>query len=319
MTRGQRRIVDLSPSDTGVLRDVLAALARDPKEISAKYFYDERGSALFEAICDLPEYYVTRAELALMESQIAEIAAFVGPDAELVEFGSGSGRKTRMLIEAARPALYEPIDIARTQLQTVMADLALDFPWLDITAISADFTRPLVLPAADVATRRRVVYFPGSTIGNFTRAEAADFLRMVREMAGTGGAAIIGVDLKKDRRILHAAYNDAQGITAQFNLNVLNHLNRVLGADFDPQAFEHVAFYDEAEGRIEMHLRSLREQTVFVGGQRIAFRQGELMRTEISCKYSVEEFQDLAEEAGFRPEKVWFDPDRLFSVHGLTA
>lgn len=319
MTRGRHQIVDLSPSDTGVLHDVLAGLSRNPKEISAKYFYDERGSALFEAICDLPEYYVTRAELALMESQIAEIAAFIGPDAELVEFGSGSGRKTRVLLEAARPALYEPIDIARTQLETVMAGLAQDFPWLNVTAVCGDFTRPLTLPAADLATRRRVVYFPGSTIGNFTRAEAAAFLSMVRDLAGVGGVAVIGVDLEKDRQVLHAAYNDAQGITAHFNLNVLNHLNRVLSADFDLEAFEHVAFYDETEGRIEMHLRSLRDQAVFVGGQQVVFRQGELTRTEISCKYSVEEFQDLAREAGFRPEKVWFDPERLFSVHGLTA
>ncbi|MEW5887432.1 MAG: L-histidine N(alpha)-methyltransferase [Pseudomonadota bacterium] len=320
MDRGVIRFYDFSPPESGFLEDVLTGLARSPKELPAKYFYDAQGSALFDAICDLPEYYLTRAELHLMERHGTDIAAFIGPAAELVEFGSGSGRKTRILIEAARPLLYSPVDIARAQLESASREVAGLFPWLNIAAICADFARPLTLPEwKGLATRRRVIYFPGSTIGNFTREETAAFLQAVRRLAGTGGAAVIGVDLKKDPALLHAAYNDAQGVTARFNLNILAHINRRLGSDFHLQGFRHVAFYDEAQGRIEMHLRSVRRQEVSVAQRRFAFAEGELMRTEISCKYAAEEFQALARQAGLRPARVWFDDDRLFSVHGLVA
>ena len=320
MSGGVVRFYDFSAPESGFRDDILAGLGRSPKELPAKYFYDERGSALFDAICELPEYYVTRAELALMERHVEAIAAFVGPATELVEFGSGSGRKTRILVEAVRPALYTPVDIARVQLQRASAELAALFPWLHIAAICADFTRPLALPSwKGLAAKRRVVYFPGSTIGNFTREETVEFLSRVRKLVGAGGAAVIGVDLKKEPAVLHAAYNDARGVTAAFNLNLLGHINRSLGGSFDPAAFEHVAFYDEDMGRIEMQLRSRLAQEVRVAGRHFFFGAGEPMRTEISCKYAIEEFQALGRQAGFRPGPVWLDPDRLFSVHGFAA
>src|SRR5574340_31671 len=308
MTGGIVRFYDLSPPEDGFPQEILQGLSRSPKELPAKYFYDEQGSALFEAICELPEYYLTRAELELMERHVREIAEFVGPDCELIEFGSGSGRKTRLLVEAARPAVYVPVDIADAQLRQSSAELAALFPWLNICALCADFTRPLALPAwKGIRTRRRVVYFPGSTVGNFTQEEAARFMARLRTMVGNGGAVVVGVDLKKDVRLLHAAYNDAQGVTAAFNLNILRHVNRRLGADFDIGSFEHVAFYSAERSRIEMHLRARRRQAVTVAGHAVLFAEGELMRTEISCKYAVEELQALGKRAGLRPLHAWFD------------
>jgi dimethylhistidine N-methyltransferase len=317
---GRVRFYDLSEPEQGFADDIVAGLSRRPKELPPKYFYDAEGCALFEAICALPEYYLTRAELDLMARHAAEIAAFLGPDCELIEFGSGTSRKTRLLIEAARPRRYTSIDIAREQLRATAAALAEEYPNLEICAVCADFTRPLDLPRRhEAAVARRAAYFPGSTVGNFTRRETAEFLNGVRRLVGAGGALVIGVDLKKDPALLHAAYNDGQGVTARFNLNLLTHINRAAGADFDLTGFEHAAFYDEADGRIEMHLRSLREQTVHVAGRTFIFARGELLRTEISCKYSVEEFQALANRAGFRSERVWFDQAELFAVHGLVA
>jgi len=314
------RIVDLLPPRSTARDEVLAGLARSPKELPAKYFYDETGSALFERICELPEYYLTRAEMQLMERHVHDMAAFLAADCELIEFGCGSGRKTRLLLEALQPLAFVPIDISHAALQAACSALAGDFPGVRISALLADYTRPIPYPRNnDLPIRRRAVYFPGSTVGNFTRDEARAFLRMVRQLAGEGGALLIGVDLKKDAALLHAAYNDAAGVTAAFNLNMLAHLNRRLGADFDLGAFVHVAFYDEALGRIEMHLRALRDQSVVVAERPFAFGQGEMMRTEISCKYAVDEFGEMGRSAGFDPARIWFDDEHRFAVFGLVA
>lgn len=309
----------LAPGDA-FLDDVLAGLARPQKSIPPKYFYDERGSRLFEAICRLPEYYPTRTEMAILRGHIAEMAQFVGPEVELIEFGSGAGVKTRILIEALQPPLYVPLDIDGHTLRAASAGLAAAFPWLNISGICADYSRPLALPEfAGVVLRRKAAFFPGSTIGNFTPAEALGFLRQARRLVGTGGVMLVGVDLKKDRKTLDAAYNDPGGVTAQFNLNLLERINRELGADFQVKRFGHKAFYDPTRGRIEMYLESRYAQFAHVAGRRFDFAPGETIHTEISCKYTLAEFQELARAAGFSPDKVWTDPEQLFSVHGMTA
>jgi dimethylhistidine N-methyltransferase len=300
--------------------DVLRGLALPQKAIPPKYFYDERGSALFERICELPEYYPTRTEMAIMERHLDEMVALLGPDTQLVEFGSGASVKTRLLVDRLEPSLYVPIDISEAALRAACKALALMFPWLNISAVTADFARPIKLPEfVGIPVRRKVVYFPGSTIGNFTPDEALEFLKGVREMVGPGGMLLIGVDLKKDKRVLDAAYDDAAGVTAEFNLNLLHRINRELGGDFQVKRFRHKAFYDEHKGWIEMHLESLYSQFAHVGGQRFDFRPGETIHTEISCKYSVEEFQRLGARARFHAEKVWTDPANLFAVHLLIA
>jgi dimethylhistidine N-methyltransferase len=305
---------------TSFLEDVLAGLARPQKAIPPKYFYDERGSELFERICELPEYYPTRTELAIMERHVDAMVDLLGPDTQLVEFGSGASVKTRLLVDRLEPSLYVPIDISESALHEACKRLVLLFPWLNISAVLADFTRPVRLPEfVGIPMRRKAVYFPGSTIGNFTPEEALEFLKGVRELVGPGGMLLIGVDLKKDKRVLDAAYDDAQGVTAEFNLNLLQRINRELGGDFQLKRFRHKAFYDESKGRIEMHLESLFSQFVHVAGQRFDFRPGETIHTEISCKYGVEEFQALAARARFHAEKVWTDPANLFAVHGMMA
>jgi dimethylhistidine N-methyltransferase len=319
-TRARISLLDLQPDAGSFLQDVLEGLSRPRKALSPKYFYDERGSALFEAICELPEYYPTRTEMAIMREHVGEMAERLGPDCLLIEYGSGSGRKTRVLIAALAPAAYLPIDIAREQLEHSAAGLQADFPGLQVLAVCADYSRPLVLPDVEnTPARRRVVYFPGSTIGNFALPEAREFLREARATVGAQGAMLVGVDLKKDERLLNAAYNDAQGVTAAFNLNLLARINRELGADFDPRAFRHEAFYNAALSRIEMHLVSEKKQTVAIAGQRFEFAAGESIHTENSCKYSVAEFQALARSAGFAPVHCWTDPGKLFAVHYLAA
>lgn len=320
MAGGGVRYIDLLPRDDTPRDEILRGLAQRPKQLPSKLFYDSGGCALFERICDLPEYYLTRAELQLMERHVSDIAAFLGPACRLIEFGSGSGRKTRILIQSLEPALYVAIDIAESALHSVGVELAAAFPALPIVTVRADFTRPIELPMLDEYRGGRLaVYFPGSTVGNFTRQQASTFLSQVHHLLGAGGALVIGVDLKKSAERLHAAYNDAAGVTAAFNLNLLTHLDRDYGADFDTSAFQHVAFYDDALGRVEMHLRSLREQVVTISGQAFRFAPGELMRTEISCKYSIEEFAALARSAGFEAARCWLDDDGLFAVHGLVA
>ena len=311
---------DLQPATSSFLEDVLAGLAKPQKELPPKYFYDARGSDLFEAICELPEYYLTRVETAIMRDGAAAMARQLGAGCALIEFGSGSGRKTRILVEAAAPAAYLAIDIARDQLEATAAEFARDYAALEVVAVCADYSRPLALPRlAALASRRRVIYFPGSTIGNLTPAEARVFLRNARELAGPGGGLLIGVDLKKDTARLNAAYNDARGITAEFNLNLLARINRELGAAFDLAAFRHFAFYNEALGRIEMHLVSARAQSVTIGGGVFRFRADETIHTENSYKYSIPEFQELGRGADLVPVECWTDADRLFAVHYLAV
>lgn len=312
--------IDLQPATSRFLDDVLAGLGGSPKALPPKYFYDARGCALFEAICELPEYYPTRTELALMHDHAADMAAQLDKDCLLIEFGSGASIKTEVLLRTLRPAAYVPVDIAADALQASTARLATAFPQLPIIAICADYMQPLRVPALEgIKATHRVIYFPGSTIGNLTPEGAQVFLGRARDMAGAGGAMLIGVDLKKEASLLHAAYNDAQGVTAEFNLNLLRRINRELAADFDLEQFRHVAFYNAAAGRIEMHLESLRAQTVIVSGRMFTFGAGERMHTENSCKYSVDEFRHLAQSAGFRPGQVWVDADRLFAVHLLRT
>lgn len=311
---------DLQSATGGFLEDVLGGLAKPQKELPPQYFYDTRGSALFEAICELAEYYLTRTEIAIMHSRGAEMARHLGTGCALIEFGSGSARKTRILIEAAAPAAWLGIDIARDQLEDTAAQLGRDFPRLEVIAICADYSRPIALSQlAALGSRRRVVYFPGSTIGNLVPADARAFLRNAGSLAGAGGGLLIGVDLKKDTARLKAAYNDARGVTAEFNLNLLARINRELGAAVDVSAFRHFAFYNEALGRIEMHLVSTKAQAVTIGGGVFRFRQDETIHTENSYKYSIAEFQELGRGAGLVPVECWTDPERLFAVHYLSV
>ena len=298
---------------------VLDGLAKPDKRIPSKYFYDERGSKLFEQICELDEYYVTRTELALLETHAHDIAAASGPNAAMIEFGSGASRKVRILLDALeKPAAYIPVDISKDHLMEAARALAIDYPDLPVHGVCADYTRPFELP--EIAARgNHFGFFPGSTIGNFMRPEAASFLRKAGQTLGSGAGMVIGVDLKKDPRILHAAYNDAKGVTAQFNLNLLRRINRELGADFDLASFSHMARYDAPGGFVEMRLRSEKEQKVAVMGRMFAFDEGETIHTEYSCKYAIDEFQDLARLAGMSPLHCWTDADQLFSIHYLTV
>ncbi len=296
----------------GFRDDVVAGLSAPQKFLPPKYFYDAAGSALFERICRLPEYYLTRAELALTRAHVGAIARFAGRGRRLVEYGSGESLKTRLVIRALRPAAYIPIDISPDALRAAAARLAREFPWLEILPVEGDFSRPLEIPGG---RQPAVVYFPGSTIGNLAPDEAHAFLSMSR---GIAARMLVGVDLKKDPVVLHAAYNDAAGVTAAFNLNLLARINRELGADFDLRRWRHYAFYNPHEGRIEMHLVALAAQTVRLGAHRFGFAAGETIHTENSYKYSLEEFRDLAGKAGFRSEKAWTDSRGLFALHGLV-
>ena len=298
---------------------LLAGLQANPKHIACKFFYDARGSTLFERICTLPEYYPTRTELALLDRHAAEFAALIGDDAELVEFGAGSGRKVRLLLDTlCRPRAYIPVDISGEHLHEAVRGLAADYPHLAIRPVVADYTRPFRLPAPLPGARRRIGFFPGSTIGNFTPEEAIGFLGIAADML-RGGGLLVGVDLVKDPAILHAAYNDAEGVTAAFNKNVLVRANRELGADFAVERFAHYAFYQPLARRIEMHLMSLDAQCVHVAGREFRFDAGETLHTENSYKYTPAAFRELAAQAGFTPRACWTDPRALFSLHWLVA
>ena len=294
-------------------------LRREPRQIAPKYFYDQRGSALFDLICELPEYYPTRTEFAILRRHAGEMAECIGAQAELVEFGAGSLQKIRLLLGALRePARLVAIDISAEHLQAEAQRLAAEHPGLRVLPLAGDFSGELQLPAPLAGAARRVGFFPGSSIGNFTPAEALQFLR---RCAGwlAGGGLLVGVDLVKDPALLHAAYNDSAGVTAAFNLNLLARANHELGANFELAAFQHYAFYAPREQRIEMHLLSARAQTVQVGGERFDFAEGQTLHTENSCKYTVAGFQALARAAGLQPQAVWTDAQRLFSVHWLAA
>ena len=300
--------------------DVIAGLSLPEKALSPKYFYDAEGSRLFEAICRLKEYYPTRCELALTSAHLEDIARFAGDGCQLIEYGSGESLKTRLLIRRLRPSAYVPVDISESALQAAAKRLARGFPWLNILGVAGDFMQPLKLPVYRArSVERLVIYFPGSTIGNLTPDEAHAFLRMSRGQIGRRGAMLVGVDLKKDANVLHAAYNDSKRVTAAFNLNLLARINRELRADFDLEQFAHYAFYNVALGRIEMHLVSLAKQTVNVGRHRFRFDVGESIHTENSCKYSVDDFSALALAAGFRTDRVWKDARGYFALFGLSA
>jgi dimethylhistidine N-methyltransferase len=310
----------LGPDSASFLDDVLSGLSLAQKAIPPKYFYDERGSRLFEQICALEEYYPTRTELAIMHACVDDLARLLGPETELVEFGSGASVKSRILIERIRPSLYVPVDLAEAALREAADALAKCFPWLNVTGLVADFAQPFALPEfVGPPVRRRAVYFPGSTIGNFTPAEALAFLRRVHGMLGAGGMLVIGVDTKKSKAVLDAAYDDARGVTAQFNLNLLRRINRELGGDFQLARFRHKAFYDEAAGRVEMHLESTHAQFARVAGRRFDFAPGETIHTEISCKYGIEEFRALGDAARFHTQAVFTDPERRFAVYAMMA
>ncbi|HXZ93667.1 MAG TPA: L-histidine N(alpha)-methyltransferase [Burkholderiales bacterium] len=314
------RIFDAQLPADSFLDDVIAGLSLPQKALPPKYFYDAEGSRLFARICRLREYYPTRAELSLTRRHLSDIVRFAGEGCELIEYGSGEGIKTRLLIAHLRPARYVAVDISAPALREAAARLAREFAWLAIDGLVGDFSRPLTLPLPRGGRpARRVVYFPGSTIGNLSTSETEAFLRMTRAQVGPRGAMLVGVDLKKDANVLHAAYNDSRGVTAAFNLNLLSRINRELNGDFDLRRFRHYAFYNASLGRVEMHLVSLAAQSVHVGRSRFDFEPGETIHTENSCKYSVEEFQALAAEAGFRPARVWCDRRRQFALHGLTA
>jgi dimethylhistidine N-methyltransferase len=298
---------------------VLQGLQDARKELPSKYFYDEVGSQLFEQICELDEYYLTRTELGIMQERMAEIVALLGPHCLLIEYGSGSSTKTRMLLDALHdPAGYVPIDIAKEQLLRSAAALTLSYPELEVLPVCADYTSDFELPMPGKPVLRRVAYFPGSTIGNFDREPATHFLQQIAR-ACQGGGLLIGVDLKKDFNILHRAYNDSQGVTAQFNKQLLVRMNQELDADFQLNQFGHYAFYNPGQSRIEMHLVSLKNQTVRIGESEISFKLGESIWTESSYKYTLEEFARMARAAGFIVEGVWTDPQQFFSVQYLKV
>ena len=313
--------LDLAPVEESFRDAVLSGLSRREKAIPCRFLYDKRGSALFEAICELPEYYLTRAEIGILEERAGEIARLIGPRCQLLEFGSGASRKVRLLLAALeRPQTYIAIDVSRELLWQATAEIANDFPNLDTIAVCADFTEPCRLPPLPIVPEGpRVAFFPGSTIGNLTPDEAVSFLRGCRRVLGAGGEMLIGVDLKKDPHTLSAAYDDAAGVTAAFILNLLERMNRELDANFDAARFQYESFFNPEAGRIEMYIRSLTDQIVTLAGRQIVFGTGERIHAEFSYKYEIAEFQALAARAGFRPWACWTDTNRLFSVHYLQS
>ena len=298
--------------------EVITGLERSPKQIPPKYFYDEAGSRLFELICEQPEYYPTRVETGMLARYADEIAGFIGDGCCLVEPGSGSCSKVRLLLDALQPSHYIPMDISGVHLHEAAGRVANDFPWLDVRAVCADITRQVELPGI-AEGMQRVVFYPGSSIGNYEPGEAVEFLSRLAKMAGHGGSLLIGVDLEKDSSVLDSAYNDANGVTADFNLNLLHRINRELDGNIDVDRFRHHAFYNEDEGRIEMHLVSECTQTLRIDGHSYEFAKGESIHTENSYKYSIAGFRALAEQAGFRSEAIWLDDEALFSLHYLSV
>jgi len=300
--------------------EILRGLKAVQKHLSPKYFYDKQGSELFDRICSLPEYYPTRTELHLMREHISEIAGLVGERAAVIEFGAGSNVKVRLLLDhLRRPAAYVPVDISPEFLMSEVGSVRRDYPDIRVQPVFADFTRPFALPEHPVTPDRNLVFFPGSTIGNFTRRGAFDLLRVMAAEAKPGGALLIGVDVPKDPETLRAAYNDRQGVTAKFNLNLLTRLNRELGANFDLERFRHQAVYDCERQRIEMRLVSTVRQRVLVAGEAVDFAPREYIITEYSHKYAPDEFRGMARRAGFVPGRTWVDHAGLFSVHYMTV
>ncbi|ANX05011.1 L-histidine N(alpha)-methyltransferase [Immundisolibacter cernigliae] len=313
-TLAKLRLHDLAPEQEDFRTAVLEGLTKPHKSLPCKFFYDAVGSALFDRICELPEYYPTRTEIDILTEAAPQIADLAGRGGVLVEYGSGSSMKTRLLLDALAPDVYMPIDISRQHMLGACHTLAQDYPALHLMAVCADYTRPFTLPRVARGGQRRLAFFPGSSIGNFAPLEALRFLKNVAHQLTAGDGLLIGVDLKKDPAILNAAYNDSAGVTAAFNLNLLARCNRELGTNFDLSAFAHRAFYNAAAGRIEMHLDSLRAQTVRLAGQAFEFTAGESIHTENSYKYRPDEFRHLATQAGFEPRQTWADTGELFGV-----
>jgi dimethylhistidine N-methyltransferase len=309
-------VVSIAP----MVAEILEGLRAPRKRIAPKYFYDDTGSMLFDKITEQPEYYPTRTEIGILRDNGAAIAALIQPGAAIVEFGSGCAGKIRILLEAMRPSqvVYVPVEICASVVEDEAAGLRRDFPGLTVYPVTADFSRPFTLPEAAVAAPARVGFFPGSTIGNFEPHQAAAFFRQAGQTLGANSILIVGVDLIKPTEILRAAYNDAAGYTAKFNLNLLTRMNRELGANFHLKQFEHHAFYNRERNRIEMHLASLKRQKVKVGGEIIDFRIGETIHTENSYKYSLESFGALARGNGWAPLATWKDADNLFSVQAFS-
>jgi dimethylhistidine N-methyltransferase len=299
--------------------EIVDGLSAKPMRISPKYFYDARGSQLFDEITRLPEYYLTNTELGIMRDNIDEIVALVGKQASLIEFGSGSSLKTRVLLEhLSELAAYVPVDISEEHLRASADEIRIEFPHIDVLPVVADFTRQFQLPSPIVMPVRNVVYFPGSTIGNFEHDTAMKLLHVMHHEAGSNGALLIGVDLQKDPQIIENAYNDAAGVTAEFNLNMLRHLNRDYGSNFDMSQFAHSANYDPDEGRVVVKLVSQKDQTFELGEREFDIADGEAILTEYSHKYTLEGFASMAAAAGFAVEKVWIDDNALFSVQFLV-
>ncbi len=304
-----------------IFRDeVLAGLSKSPRRLPCKFFYDEQGAQLFRQICELPEYYVTRTEIKILRLHGAEIAAALGPQIELIGLGTGAGTKTKILLEELeRPAVYVPIDISTEQLEKSSERFQKMFPDLQILPIAADYLEPFELPLPRQLSSRSVIYFPGSTVGNFEPDDATEFLSRLVELAGEGGGLLIGVDLQKDRRVIETAYNDSAGVTAKFNKNLLARINRELGADFDLAHWQHYAIYNPADGRIEIYLISEIDQIVRIGEHAFQFRAGEKILTEYSYKHTIGGFIMLARQAGFEFEQIWTDDERWFGVFYFTV
>jgi dimethylhistidine N-methyltransferase len=311
---------DFKPGLESFLAEVLIGLRKPQKELPSKYFYDERGSQLFERICELKEYYITSIEASIMRAHIKEVVELIGPHVLVIEHGCGNCEKVRFLMNHLHdPVAFIPIDISKEQLLKVAKELDSIYPQLQILPVCADYTSNFELPIPKQDSKRTVVYFPGSTISNFDPIPAKHFLEHVANLCGSDGALLIGVDLKKDPAVFHNAYNDSEGLTAAFNLNLLERINRELGCDFQPDAFEHYAFYNPRESRIEMHLISQKNQVVHIDRETISFARGESIWTESSYKYNLDEFEQMAAAAGFRVERVWVDEQQWFSVQYLKT
>jgi dimethylhistidine N-methyltransferase len=309
---------DQHPAQSDCRAELLAGLQQRQKQINPKYFYDARGSELFEQITQLAEYYPTRTEIAILNQYGSEMAECCGSDCVLIEPGSGSSEKVRLLLDAVQPIAYVPLDISAEFLRESALKLGREFPWLRVHAICADFSDQWQT-RTELPVGRRVVFYPGSTIGNMEPQDAQAFLAAQRQWLGEDGGILIGVDLRKSEQLLNAAYNDAEGVTAEFNLNALNVVNRLTGSNFRQQGFDHRAFYNQQLQRIEMHLVSKELQAVQINGSAIEFGKGETLHTENSYKYSLESFIALSKAAGFSVQKSWLDEENLFSVHYLTV
>ena len=312
--------VEATASIDRFLQDVLDGLHSTPKRLHCKYFYDATGSRLFEQICELPEYYLTRTELEIMNQSADEMSDWMGPEIRLIEFGSGSSLKTRILLDALQdPSVYIPVDISRRILLAASSQLAADYPGIQVLPLEADYSEPFILPESSASFRRTIAYFPGSTIGNMNDAEARGFLEAVRALVGEEGALLVGMDLVKDPAILKAAYDDSAGLTAAFNLNLLERMCRELGADLEPAGFDHEVCYNSDRQRIELYLRSKQTQRISVGGGTVELAEGELIHTENCHKYTIGKARHLAAQSGFLLRATWLDPKDYFSVQYWQA